>query len=372
LPGVGKGTIKCMTRCPHESSDTTFTPHIERSANIEASILGPLLLRVDGHDVVLHERLRVLLLRLLVDAGEPVSSDQLVDALWPKQPPASASQSLAVHVGRLRRLLEPGRAAPAPWSVLVTEPGGYRLDASRVLADFTQFEDDVAAARVASNGEGAEPAVELLEAALERWRGATIAGPAPPAFVAPLAARLSAARLDALELLAQLQVQLQRPDRALVHLQQLLAADPLRERAMALHGAAMHALGHVDDARRVLEQAGRQLDEAIGVEPGPALRRAMEQPLAAVPPPANEPAGSTEPAPLSTPAHDVVSRLLATSSSDGHEVARLLAAAHEQGIAEVDVLDELEQRIAATTLRRSIDADGVVRVHVQNPSGGGE
>ncbi len=50
-----------------------------------------------------------LLAILLVHANELVSSDRLIEELWP-EPPETATNTLQVYVGKLRKALEPGRA----------------------------------------------------------------------------------------------------------------------------------------------------------------------------------------------------------------------------------------------------------------------
>src|SRR5215510_14548625 len=64
---------------------------------------------------------RALLAVLLLRAGEVVSRDVLVDALWGESPPRTAERNLDAQVSRLRKTLELG-------DLLVTRPGGYALE----------------------------------------------------------------------------------------------------------------------------------------------------------------------------------------------------------------------------------------------------
>ncbi|MCZ0984947.1 winged helix-turn-helix domain-containing protein [Streptomyces diastatochromogenes] len=50
---------------------------------------------------------RALLGLLLVHTGRSVRMTEIVDVLWPGQPPASARNVVRRYVGALRRLLEP-------------------------------------------------------------------------------------------------------------------------------------------------------------------------------------------------------------------------------------------------------------------------
>jgi DNA-binding SARP family transcriptional activator len=62
---------------------------------------------------------------LLVNAGEVVSRDRLIDELWAGRPPASAPQSLDAYVSRLRKAFREAGAL----EVLATRAPGYVLHA---------------------------------------------------------------------------------------------------------------------------------------------------------------------------------------------------------------------------------------------------
>src|SRR4051812_40766479 len=70
---------------------------------------------------------RSLLALLLLDANRVVSTDRLIEALWPEKAPARPQTALHVHVSQLRKLLEPDHEPDVPFAVLVTEAAGYRL-----------------------------------------------------------------------------------------------------------------------------------------------------------------------------------------------------------------------------------------------------
>src|SRR5438445_6796683 len=71
-------------------------------------ILGPLEVTGDGEHVPLGgASQRSLLAVLLLHANEVVSSDRLVDELWPGEPPGSGVTALQVRVSQLRKALGP-------------------------------------------------------------------------------------------------------------------------------------------------------------------------------------------------------------------------------------------------------------------------
>src|SRR5688500_4914322 len=101
---------------------------------LEFRILGHLeVLDADTRLALPAPKVRTLLLRLLVDAGEPVSVDSLIDALWDDTPPASAEKLVQVYVSQLRKAL--GAA------VLRTTPTGYQLDVVPPQLDAHRFAD---------------------------------------------------------------------------------------------------------------------------------------------------------------------------------------------------------------------------------------
>lgn len=84
------------------------------------ALLGPLSIVDGGIDrLPRRPKQRALLAVLALHANEPVSAEDLVEALWGATPPPSASNAVQGHISALRRLLGPGR--------IETQPLGYRL-----------------------------------------------------------------------------------------------------------------------------------------------------------------------------------------------------------------------------------------------------
>src|SRR5690348_15282728 len=101
----------------------------------EVGILGPLDLRVEDQAVVVPAgKQRVLLCFLLLHAPEYVTSDAVIEAVWPEADAVSGSRTLQVTVSRLRKSLG------AAGSVLETLRGGYRLAIDQHAIDAQRFE----------------------------------------------------------------------------------------------------------------------------------------------------------------------------------------------------------------------------------------
>ena len=261
---------------------------------VRFAVLGPL--RVDlpaGQREIRGAKERLLLAHLVARAGSTVPVTDLVEALWGEDPPRTATKSLQTYVLRLRNTLEPDRAgAPA---VLLTEGGGYRLAAEPEQLDFRRFERLLARAE---DGPVRER-LELLDEALELWRGPAYAGLADGGVLGAEATRLEEMRLDALADRCELQLGSGRARAAIAELQRLVAEHPLRERLWALLVTGLYREGRQADALGAYERARTHLADELGIDPGPELRSLHARVLAQDPTLAGPPSGPVLPPELS-------------------------------------------------------------------------
>ena len=228
-------------------------------------LLGPLDARENGRSIPLGRgRQRALFLLLLLNAGEAVSTDRLMDALWGEAPPRTALKSIQVYVSRLRKELSDGR--------LQTQPPGYVLMLQPHELDLDRFEQLVAEA-----GE-AEPdgAAQKLRAALELWRGPALADMAYEPFAQAEIGRLEELRWAATEQRIDADLACARHEALVGELQSLVAEHPLRERLRCQLMLALYRSGRQADALSAYRTAQRELSEGLGLKPGEELT-ALEQ-----------------------------------------------------------------------------------------------
>lgn len=214
------------------------------------------------------EKQRVLLAFLLVHANQPVSPDQLIEALWGGEPPRSAQNALQVRVSGLRKLLGPDRIA--------TRAGGYALLVEAGELDSLRFEK-LAAEGIQSLGNGdRDRGAKLLREALGLWRGSALADLAFEPFAAAEAGLLDEHRLAVLE--QRIEADLARGlDADLIgELEALVAENAFRERFRALLMLALYRAGRQAEALDAYRQARRTLVDELGIEPSPALQE-LEQ-----------------------------------------------------------------------------------------------
>lgn len=228
-------------------------------------LLGPLQVRRAGTDVTPSgARLRALLCRLAVDAGRPVSSDELTGAVWGDEVPAEATNALQSLVSRLRRAL--GAAG-----LVAQEPRGYRLvvDAADVDAWCLRVEVDRGDAALAAGDLTA--AAQAYAAALALWRGEPLVDAGDAAYATAQVDRWAALRLAAARGRAECALQAGAGATVVDELATLVAAHPLDERLRLLLLRALAAAGRGAEALAAYEDARRVLADELGTDPGPEL-----------------------------------------------------------------------------------------------------
>jgi basic membrane lipoprotein Med (substrate-binding protein (PBP1-ABC) superfamily)/DNA-binding SARP family transcriptional activator len=248
---------------------------------VRYQVLGPLQVTRDLQGAAAEEielgppKQRALLALLVLNAGQVVSTEAIIDSLWAQRAPRTAGHSVQVYVSELRRSLRgPGREEP-----IETRGGGYRLTARDDEVDARQFERFVASGRRELAESRPDAAVASLAAGLALWRGPVLADLATADFVQPHIQALDGLRLDAMESLAEARLATGDPDGALSVLTSTVSADPLREQPRALLMLALYRLGRQVEALRSYQQYSRLLADELGLDPSPALRRLQEQVL---------------------------------------------------------------------------------------------
>jgi DNA-binding SARP family transcriptional activator len=228
---------------------------------MEFRILGPLEVVDDGRLVPLERRLsRALLAYLLLHANEPVSSDRLVDQLWGETAPKTALASLQNTVSRLRKTIGPER--------IRHDPAGYTLRIDPETFDLARFERLVGEAKSAP----AATRAELLRAALALWRGSPLEDMSFEPFADAEAAALSERRLEAVEERIAAELELGAGSELVAELEELVLANPLRERFRAQLMLALYRAGRQADALEAYAAARRTMRDELGLDPGDELR----------------------------------------------------------------------------------------------------
>ena len=254
-------------------------------------ILGPLeVLSPDGWMAISAAKWRSLLACLLLQPGQLVSTDALIDELWGDSPPNTANNLVSIYVHRLRKLIGDGEGR-----VLVYRAHGYQLRLAPGDLDLGEFGTQVAAGTGALAGGAPERAAELLSTALSLWRGPLLADVAPSPLLRLQADRAAELRLSATELRIEADLACGRPGPVVPELRALVGEHPIRERLWLLLMRALEDAGRRAEALEAYAQARQVIADELGVDPGTELRRLHSELLAADTPPATARPGRPRP-----------------------------------------------------------------------------
>ncbi|MEU1367726.1 BTAD domain-containing putative transcriptional regulator [Streptomyces sp. NPDC005803] len=248
---------------------------------------------------------RALLSLLLAQAGRPVGTSAIVDALWGEDPPDSAVNVVRRYIGGLRRLLEPGLAPRAPGRRLTRRAGGYVLQVERLEFDLLEFRGlTEGGTRAVATGRTAEAVSHFMEA-LRLWRGEVAMG--IPASVRAHAVFSSIERelVHTARLAADAALLCERADEVLPWLRRAVALDPLNEPLHARLVATLAAAGFQAEALVAFGEIRHRLLEELGISPGPELSSAHMRVLRQQAPSGEEPGSQPSQAP-SGPAEALV------------------------------------------------------------------
>ena len=158
-------------------------------------------------------------------------------------------------------------------AAIVTRPPGYVLDVPARAVDAAQFEEACAVAGRALEAGDASAALASVEGALALWRGTPLAEFQYEDFASTEIARLEELRMVALECRADALLALGRSGALVPDLEALVRAHPHRERIWGQLMLALYRSGRQADALAAYREARTSLEETLGIDPSPALRR---------------------------------------------------------------------------------------------------
>lgn len=242
---------------------------------MEIRVLGPLQVVSSTGEVTAVARAKpaAVLAVLVIHAREPVSADELLEALWGGAPPVTATKTLQTYIAQLRRVFGEER------DCLVTTSSGYRLDVGQFGTDVGRFEhlvqhaqEQLVTAPVTAHRQFSE--------ALALWRGTPYPEFAFAEFATAEIARLEELRLTAQEGRVEALLRAGRATEVLSDLQELTRRHPLREALWAQLLRALYASGRQAEALGAYTRVRKLLARDLGVDPGPELQRLEQQILA--------------------------------------------------------------------------------------------
>jgi DNA-binding SARP family transcriptional activator len=238
---------------------------------LDVLLLGPAEVREAGRAVRLTgPRQRVVLARLAVAEGRPVSQEALVRDLWDVTPPADPPHALQAQISRLRRTL--------PVAIELVA-GGYRWDPEAVETDVSRFAQLCRTGREQLASGDAAAASASFRAALGLWRGPAFADVPETAALRHHAVRLEETRQRAVGDRIDADLRSGAAGDLVSELRGIVEQYPLRERHWGQLMLALHHDGRTAEAIDAFRHAREVFAEELGTDPGEALDRLHQEML---------------------------------------------------------------------------------------------
>jgi DNA-binding SARP family transcriptional activator/WD40 repeat protein len=252
---------------------------------------------------------RALLAFLLLHAGEVVTTERLVDAIWGDEPPPTASAIVYGYVRKLRSALE------ATSAILSTRSSGYVLDIPGGSLDVAQFERLGGLGRQSLRAGDLGDARRLLGSALALWRGRALDGLDGDGFIRAEQSRLESLRLATI--LGRIEADLRLGGAAEVvdELQALAREHPLDEGIRGQLMVALYRTGNQAAALAAYQDIRRALAEELGLDPSRSLQE-LEGAILRQDPSLDLPVPGAKPRPIAGPSRTVPPALHLIEATD--------------------------------------------------------
>ncbi len=245
------------------------------SAKIQIYTLGTLQVVRDGVAVTesdWHTRqARQLLKILLTDRPRPVSTDVLIEILWPHSMPSAAATTLRSAINALRNVLEPDRPNRAPSKYIVTQTPGYAFHLTQdIWLDVEEFERRLNQAHGLS-----DPALRLhfLEGAITLYQDDYLISDPYADWLQTERERLRERFFNALLQAAEHYADAGHYADAITTCRRLLASDEVRENAYQALMRYQAESGDSAGALLTYERCRTLLSDELGADPSPMTQQ---------------------------------------------------------------------------------------------------
>ncbi|MFJ2651932.1 BTAD domain-containing putative transcriptional regulator [Streptomyces sp. NPDC087420] len=262
---------------------------------MDIDVLGALAVRQNGKSITpTAPKPRQVLAVLALHADQVVPVAALIEELWAGEPPRSARTTLQTYVLQLRSLIaaalkaepgaEPGGGAErTAKDILITLPGGYRLDTGGGTSDVKEFDRLAGLGYRAADAGDYPRAARQLRDALALWTGPPFADVQCGAQLDMEIKRLEESRLCALDQRIEADLRLGRHRELLAELTVLVSRYRTHENLHGQFMLALHRSGRRGEALSVYQRLRSTLVKELGLEPSAGVRRLQRSILMAGP-----------------------------------------------------------------------------------------
>ncbi|MFG1609669.1 BTAD domain-containing putative transcriptional regulator [Actinoplanes sp. NPDC049265] len=238
---------------------------------VSVDVLGPVRIRGGGTTDPLTRSMEIGVLSVLaLNAGSAVSGHSLISVLWPRDPPRTAGKTLQGYVKRVRALV-----AAHGVELTYAGPAGYVLRLAPDQVDAIRFESMITHARA---GDDDARRLRELDQALALWRGDPFAG-CELDGLAPYREWLLGLRSGTRVEHAATRIRLGVGADTISTVRAQLVDEPTNERLWLHLAGALYLSGNPVAALDAITEARHELDERVGVGPGPELRELQRRML---------------------------------------------------------------------------------------------
>lgn len=222
-----------------------------------------------------HTRQARQLLKILVtERPRPVSTDLLIELLWPNSTPGAAATTLRSAINALRNVLEPERPNRAPSKYIVTQAPGYAFHLTAdIWLDAEDFERRMNQAQMTNDQ---EQRLNLLESALDLYKDDYLISDPYADWLQTERERLRERFFNALLQTADLYAAQGRYPDAIMVTRRLLARDEVRENAYQSLMRYQAESGDSAGALLTYERCRTVLSDELGADPSP-MTQALHQ-----------------------------------------------------------------------------------------------
>ena len=245
---------------------------------IEIYTFGTLRVIRDGYTVAESDwqtrQARQLLKILITERPRPVSTDRLIDLLWPESASQAAATTLRSAINALRKVLEPERRNRAPSRYILTQTPGYAFHShADIWLDVAAFEQALDHAEQSS---APTDKLRYLERSVALYTDDYFTSDPYVDWAQNERERLRERYIAALLHLAALQAEQTNYTAAIATCRQVVARDPVRESAYQALMRYQAESGDSASALLTYERCRALLAEELGADPSP-LTQAWHQ-----------------------------------------------------------------------------------------------
>ncbi|MEV6632517.1 BTAD domain-containing putative transcriptional regulator [Actinoplanes sp. NPDC051470] len=215
-------------------------------------------------------KLRTILASLLLQPGEAVPVETLIDRLWDTTPPLRARAALQTYTARLRGILGGD-------GLVRTRAGGYAIELPPGSSDIQEFDTLLATARSAITRGDRQSGLEALREAARLWHGPILFNVESATLHREAVPGLLERCMEASERRFELELALGNHRIILEELRALTGAHPIREGMRAQLMRALYRSGRQAEALQVYRDTRAVLQAELGLDPGFELRSVQQE-----------------------------------------------------------------------------------------------